>query len=142
MSSLRDSYVAYSAAKNAPSIYWGLTFGAIVHPKSRKTGIKMASFGGRVSLGLLRASASVIMNTPLSAGGVTTLRTSAVAASGVIALYGSAVTAGYALGAVVGTGVSHSLFGKSGARDALEFYSGKVSAKEYFVVVGDALGTL
>lgn len=67
---------------------------------------------------------------------------SAAAASGTVALYGSAVMAGYAIGAVVGTGISHALFGEAGARDALEFYSGQVSFDQYFEVVGEALGTL
>ena len=64
------------------------------------------------------------------------------AASGTIALYGSAIAAGYAIGAVVGTGISAAVFGKAGARDALEFYSGQVSFDQYFEVVGEALGTL
>lgn len=64
------------------------------------------------------------------------------AASGTMALYGSAVAAGYAIGAVVGTGISHALFGKAGARDAMEFYSGQVSFDQYFATVGEALGTL
>lgn len=67
---------------------------------------------------------------------------SAAAASGTVALYGSAVMAGYAIGAVVGVGVSQALFGKSGARDAMEFYSLQVSPSKYFDVVGSALGTL
>ena len=68
--------------------------------------------------------------------------TRAAAATGTVALYASAVAAGYAIGAVVGTGISHALFGEAGARDALEFYSGQVSFDQYFEVVGEALGTL
>jgi len=66
----------------------------------------------------------------------------AAAATGTIALYASAVAAGYAIGAVVGIGISHALFGEAGSRDALEFYSGQVSFDQYFAVVGEALGTL
>jgi hypothetical protein len=64
------------------------------------------------------------------------------AATGTLALYGAAAGVGYAAGAVVGTGISHALFGEAGARDALEFYSGQVSFDQYFEVVGEALGTL
>jgi hypothetical protein len=66
----------------------------------------------------------------------------AAAATGTLALYGAAAGAGYAIGAVAGTGISHVLFGQAGARDALEFYSGQVSFDQYLDVVGEALGTL
>lgn len=61
-------------------------------------------------------------------------------ASGTIALYSSAITAGYAIGATVGTGVSYALYGESGARDALDLYSGRVSPSQYAEIVGGALG--
>lgn len=63
-------------------------------------------------------------------------------ASGTVAMYGAALGVGYAAGAVVGTGISQILFGQEGAKDAMDFYSGKVSFDEYTETVGAALGTL
>tara|TARA_Y100000589_G_scaffold219210_1_gene206931 strand:+ start:455 stop:946 length:492 start_codon:yes stop_codon:yes gene_type:complete len=52
-------------------------------------------------------------------------------------LYTSAVAAGYAIGAVAGTAISQHLFGKQGARHALDFYTGKGKYGEYFDIVGN-----
>ncbi len=52
-------------------------------------------------------------------------------------LYTSAVAAGYAIGAVAGTAISHRLFGRTGAQHALDFYTGKGKYGEYFDIVGN-----
>lgn len=57
--------------------------------------------------------------------------------AGTAAIYTSAVAVGYAVGAVAGTAVSQHLFGKQGARHALDFYTGKGKYGEYFDVVGN-----
>ena len=99
----------------------------------------VARHTGRGAHGAVARSASALGRIAYPAAVRTT--NAALASSGTIALYGSAVTAGYAIGAVVGTGISGALFGKSGARDAMDLYSGKVSINQYFDVVGSALGT-
>ena len=53
------------------------------------------------------------------------------------ASYAGAVAVGYTIGAVAGTAVSGALFGKQGARHALEFYTGKGKYGEYFDIVGN-----
>lgn len=57
--------------------------------------------------------------------------------AGTLALYTSAVAVGYAIGAVVGTGVSQALFGDRGARHAIDFYTGQGKYGEYFDIVGN-----
>lgn len=56
---------------------------------------------------------------------------------GTFVLYTSAVAAGYAIGAVAGTAISQHLFGKQGARHALDFYTGQGNYGEYFDIVGN-----
>jgi len=51
----------------------------------------------------------------------------------------ASVAAGYVVGAAVGTGVSYAFWGEKGARDAMDFYTGQVSVKQYTTVVGGAL---
>jgi hypothetical protein len=63
-------------------------------------------------------------------------------ASGTVALYGAALGAGYAIGATVGTGMGHLMYGDAGAQSAIDLYSGKVSVDEYLDVVGAALGSI
>lgn len=58
-------------------------------------------------------------------------------AASTAALYTSAVVAGYAIGAVAGTAISQHLFGKQGARHALDFYTGQGKYGEYFDIVGN-----
>lgn len=58
-------------------------------------------------------------------------------AQGTFVLYTSAVAVGYAIGAVAGTAISQHLFGKQGARHALDFYSGQGNYGEYFDIVGN-----
>ncbi len=52
-------------------------------------------------------------------------------------MYVSAAGLGYAIGAVAGTAISQVAFGKSGARHALDFYTGKGKYGEYFDVVSN-----
>lgn len=52
------------------------------------------------------------------------------------------VIAGYGLGATVGTGISGLLYGKAGARDAIDFYTGGVGAGQYVTTVYRALRQL
>lgn len=53
------------------------------------------------------------------------------------ASYASAVAVGYTIGAVAGTAVSGALFGKQGARHAIDFYTGQGKYGEYFDIVGN-----
>jgi len=45
-------------------------------------------------------------------------------------------------GAIVGTGVSYALFGKEGAKDALDLYTGQVSPTEYVETLAKAPGRI
>jgi len=90
--------------------------------------------------GLWNASNYVRLGSPLASGGRALLATGGSSAGGMGA--GTAVAAvagGYVLGATVGTGVAYAFWGEKGARDALDLYTGKVSAKQYKTVVGGAL---
>lgn len=49
------------------------------------------------------------------------------------------VAAGYLIGASVGTAISYAIWGREGAEDAINLYTGGVSAQDYFDTVGIAL---
>lgn len=49
----------------------------------------------------------------------------------------AAAALGYVSGAAIGTGISHVVWGKEGAEDALEFYSGQGAHSEYFDIGGN-----
>ena len=57
--------------------------------------------------------------------------------AGTAGLYVSAATAGYMIGAVAGTAIAHGIWGDSGARHALDFYTGQGKYGEYFDIVGN-----
>jgi len=59
------------------------------------------------------------------------------AAAFTVASYTAAVAAGYVIGAVVGTAVSHAIWGKSGSQTSMDFYTGKGKYGEYFDIVGN-----
>ena len=88
-------------------------------------GVRRAAFAGRhvVRGAASRAWARVPARITFSAG--------------TVALYASAVAVGYAIGAVVGTGISQVLFGDRGARHAIDFYTGNGKYGEYFDIVGN-----
>ena len=73
-----------------------------------------------------RGLASATKTRAVAAGGRFTIAASAVAAQ---------VAVGYTIGAVAGTAISGHLFGKSGARHALDFYTGQGDYGAYFDVV-------
>lgn len=78
----------------------------------------------RLASFLFRSHANAIagvLKTPLIRGGSMTIGSSA-----------AAVTAGYLIGAVAGTGIARTVWGKSGQRDAIDFYTFQVSPGEYF----------
>lgn len=119
-------------ARETPTIYWGSTgvmLGAgIRSPWARTKGIQMVSFGARATANVTWASFRALAGTTLVRGGTTTLGSLAVAAAG-----------GYVIGSAVGTGIAYAGWGEKGASDALDFYSGRVSADQYFSTVGSAL---
>jgi len=90
--------------------------------------------------GLWAGSNYLRLGAPLAGGGRALLATGGSSAGGMGAGTAvAAVGAGYLLGASVGTGVAYAFWGEKGARDALDLYTGKVSAKQYGKVVGGAL---
>lgn len=120
----------YLAAQNAPKFYWMATAGAIAHPATRKAGLSMASFGIRASANMAIGSTRALLGTTLRAGGTATLGSAA-------ATYAGALTAGYVLGATVGTGVSYAVWGDDGASHALDFYTGQGDHSGYFDITGN-----
>lgn len=118
------------AAQNAPKFYWMGTAAALAHPATRKTGLTMASFGIRASANMAAASTRALLGTTIRAGGTTTL-------GGAAATYAGALTAGYVLGAVVGTGVSYHIWGDEGADHAIDFYTGQGDHEGYFDIGGN-----
>ena len=98
--------------QNAPQYYWLATVAAIAHPTTRSVGLRMGSFGIRATANIAFASTRALLGTTLVRGGSMTLGSTA----------GSAA-AGYALGAVVGTGISYAVWGEEGAQHAMYFYS-------------------
>lgn len=124
----------YSAAGNLPKAYAYATVAAIAHPRSRAMGLKMASYGIRVTANVARAGAMAAARTPLTYGGP-----SAGAVASRAAVFTGAVAAGYAVGAAVGTGIAYAGWGEEGASDAVALYTGQVSFSEYTTTVGTAL---
>jgi len=108
--------------RNAPQYYWLATVAAVAHPTTRSFGLRMGSFGIRASANVAFAGARALAGTTLLRGGSVTLGSAA-----------GSVAAGYAIGAVLGTGISYAVWGDEGAKDALYFYSHPVKAtKELF----------
>lgn len=122
MSSDRVAQIWY-AMMHVESAYWGATASTLGFGLGRgaytgnwktfQTGLRMADFGARAHVNAIRG----VFNTPLSrrAGAKTLGR-----ATGNFAL---AVGAGYAIGSVVGTGVSYAAFGDEGAVLAADLYA-------------------
>lgn len=119
---------AYVIAKEGPKAFWMATAAAIAHPRTRTAGLRMASYGIRVSWNVARASAGAALGTPLVKGGTTTIGGAA-----------TGVAAGYAIGATVGTGISYALFGEEGAKTAVDLYTGGVSPGQYISTVSSAI---
>jgi len=106
------------------------TTAAVAHPATRSIGLKMASYGIRVSWNVGRATTGAILSTPLTRGGTATIG----------GLAGAAI-AGYGIGALVGTGIAYAGWGSKGASDAFDLYTGGVSPGEYFDTVGSAISS-
>ena len=124
----QDARLAGTALQNMHKAYWYVTVAAIAHPATRKFGFRMASYGGRVTLNVARAGLGAAMSTPLSRGGTLTV--------GVVA---KSVAAGYAIGALAGTGIAYAGWGKEGAKDAIDLYTFQVSPSEYANTVSHAI---
>ncbi len=106
--------------------YGVLTGVAIGNPATRQLGWRMGSFGIRAAGNVSFGAARGLLGTTLVRGGSATL-------GGTVAVGTASVGAGYMIGATVGTGVSHLIWGDEGAKDALYFYSKPYKAtKELF----------
>lgn len=123
-----DMLDAYRVLDNVHKAYWYASVAAAAHPYTRKMGLRALSYGARVHLNALRAAAGAALSTPLARGGTFT-------AGGFLA----SAAVGYGIGAVVGTGVAYAMYGEEGAENAIDLYTGQVSAGEYFDTVGSAL---
>ena len=105
--------LAYFGTHNFKSIAAGAITAMVVHPATRKHGVKLAIW----------TSANV--GRPILAGHLTAASNIARAVSP-IALAGAA---GYGVGALAGIGISKQFFGASGATKAVELYS---SPKKFY----------
>ena len=101
--------------------YGVITGIAIGNPATRQLGWRMGSFGIRAAGNVTFGATRGLLGTTLVRGGSATL-------GGSVAVGAASVGAGYAIGAVVGTGISHLIWGEEGAKDALYFYSNPVRA--------------
>lgn len=113
------------------------TISALVsHPKTRKVGIRGARWAAtRIVKPIAMGHATAIGNvakdaTALGARG-------ARAAAKPVGIYAWAVGTGVLAGVAIGTLVSYVGWGKSGADDALDFYSGGVGWNEYWDTIGE-----
>lgn len=96
----------------------------------------IATAVGRHSVGAVRMAAQ----SAASAGraGVATARNPlARGLAATAGMYVSAAAAGYMIGAVAGTAIAQGIWGDSGARHALDFYTGQGKYGEYFDIVGN-----
>jgi hypothetical protein len=108
---------------------------AVAHPWTRAQGLRAASFGFRATANVTIAGSRALLGTTLVRGGSATV-------GGAAGRIVGSVVAGYAIGAVVGTGISYALFGQSGMDDALDLYSGQVSFTKYVDTVGSGISSL
>ena len=102
------------------------TAAAIAHPATRRLGWQMGSFGVRATGNVAIASARALGGTTLVRGGTLTLGRAAFYSTG-------AVVAGYAIGAVAGTALIGAIWGKQGARDAIDFYISPIDSTEKLI---------
>ena len=123
---------AYLWYKSAPQVFWIGTAMAVAHPWTRSHGLRAASFGFRATANVTIAGSRALLGTTLVRGGSLTL-------GGGIAKAVGSVTAGYVIGATVGTGISYAAWGESGMDDALQFYTGQVSFDDYVDTVWSAI---
>ena len=107
--------------QNKEAIFWGTTAGLIIHPTTRSIGFGMGKFGVRATANVTIASTRALFGTTLVRGGSMTLGSAVMVGTASVGL-------GYALGAVIGTGISQVVWGDEGAQDALYFYSHPVKA--------------
>lgn len=91
-------------------------------PWTARVGWHMGSFGVRATYNMTVASARALGSTTLIRGGTMTVG----GAAGSVAL-------GYGIGAVVGTAISGAVWGKQGARDAIEFYTSPIDSTEKLI---------
>ena len=108
------------AVQNSKSFYWGVTAAAVAHPRTRKIGIDMASWGARTTWKMTLASSRALLAEPFVRGGSFNL-----------AKAGGSVLAGYAIGATAGTAISYGIWGEEGADTAFDLYTGGVSFDNY-----------
>lgn len=104
------------------SLFWGATASTLSFGigrglytgnwKTAQTGLKMVDFGVRAHANMVRG----VLNTPLSRARPLTLGQASVN-------FASGVAAGYAVGAVVGTGISYAAWGDEGAVLAADLYA-------------------
>jgi len=110
-------------SKEAEFHHW-ITAAAFAVPFFFKPGQRFAKFGLSFSTRLLARSAGAAL---LSAGTTSFVRGGTMNLARVI----PSVAAGYAIGSVVGTGISHALYGSKGAVKAMDFYSDPFDSKKW-----------
>ena len=125
-------------ADNIYKAYWLATAVAIGNPRTRAFGIRMASYGARLTANMAIGAAKGAAKTPLVRKGPTPGQMARAGARKAVTATG-AVAAGYALGATAGTAIAYAGWGESGARDAISLYTGQVSFDEYTSTVGSAI---
>lgn len=133
--------IAMGILINADNIYkaaWLGTAAAIANPRTRALGLRSASYLTRVAVNASIGAMKGAAGTPLVRKGPTPGQMARGAGKKAVTATG-AIAAGYVIGATVGTGIAYAGWGKEGASDAIDLYTGQVSAEKYFTTVGNAL---
>lgn len=125
---VRDVITYQTLGNNAYKALWASGIGMAAHPATRKLGLRTLSYAGRLGI-------NMTVSTLKSAAGTTFVR-------GGTASLGSmsgAIAAGYVIGAVAGTAIAYQMDGDRGMNNALDLYTGQVSAGTYFDTVSSAI---
>ena len=125
-----DTYKDWILQNALEAATYGASWYIVTHPKQTwQVARPVSGFGLRAGWGLAKYATRVSW-----AAGTAVLRQPII--RGVSAGH---IAIGYLIGATVGTGIAYAGWGKEGASDAIDLYTGQVSFGEYMSTVGQAL---
>ena len=134
----RDAWIIASNIDNVWKAGMYASIALWAHPTTRPIGRLAVSYMTRVTANMAIGATKGALTTPFVRKGPTPGQMAKTGAKRV-AMGAGAVAGGYALGSVVGTGIAYAGWGKSGANDAIQLYTGQVSAKQYYSTVSGAI---
>ena len=125
---IRDVITLQTMGNNAYKALWASGIAMAAHPATRKLGFRTLSYAGRLT-------ANMAISTVKSAAGTTFVR----GGTATLGSISGGIVAGYVIGAAAGTAIAYQMDGDRGMNNALNLYSGQVSAGEYFDTVSSAI---